>query len=125
VSKVISYSALARQQQLNYLKHKDREYRDREDLLARTRKLLFQLEAQLRQAELQQLEVFRELAAHFKIPLNFPDLGDRVGLQRWFATDPFLKILQAFFAGRLSPEECHRQLLELKPEGVKEPAPAE
>ncbi|MFI5330511.1 MAG: hypothetical protein ACHQ2F_05665 [Desulfobaccales bacterium] len=124
MSKVISYSALARQQQLNYLKHKDREYRDREDFLGRTRKLLFQLEAQLRQAEMQQQEVFRELAAHFKIPLNFPDLGDRVGLQRFFATDPFLQTLQAFFAGRLSAEECHRQLMELKPQGGKE-APAE
>ena len=125
MSKVISYSELARQQQLNYLKHKGREYRDREDSLGRTRKLLFQLEAQLRQAEMQQLEVFRELAAHFKIPLNFPDLGDRVGLQRFFATDPFLRTLQEFFAGRLSAEECHRQLMELKSEGVKEPAPAE
>ncbi len=119
MSKVISYSELARQQQLNYLKHRDREYRDREDSLGRTRKLLFQLEAQLRQAEMQQLEVFRELAAHFKIPLNFPDLGDRVGLQRFFATDPFLRTLQEFFAGRLSAEECHRQLMELKFRGGK------
>ena len=109
MSKVISYRALARQQQLNYLKHKDREYREREDFLGRTQKLLFQLEAQLRQAEMQQLEVFRELAAHFKIPLNFPDLGDRVGLQRWFATDPFLQILQAFFAGRLAPRSASRK----------------
>ncbi len=114
MSKVISYRALARQQQLNYLKHKDREYHDREDFLARTRKLLFQLEAQLRQAEMQQLEVFRELAAHFKIPLNFPDLGDRVGLQRFFATDPFLKTLQEFFAGRLSAEECYQKVMELQ-----------
>ena len=114
MSKVISYSALARQQQINYLKQKDREYREREDFLGRTQKLLFQLEAQLRQAEMQQLEVFRELAAYFKIPLNFPDLGDRVGLQRWFATDPFLQTLQAFFAGRLSAEECHQKIMELQ-----------
>jgi hypothetical protein len=114
MSKVISYRALARQQQLNYLKQKDREYREREDFLGRTQKLLFQLEAQLRQAEMQQLEVFRELAAHFKIPLKFPDLGDRVGLQRWFATDPFLQILQAFFADRLSAEECHLKVMELQ-----------
>ena len=114
MSKVISYRALARQQQINYLKQKDREYREREDFLGRTQKLLFQLEAQLRQAEMQQLEVFRELAAYFKIPLNFPDLGDRVGLQRWFATDPFLQTLQAFFAGRLAVEECHRKVMELQ-----------
>ena len=114
MTKVISYRTLARQQQINFLKHKDREYREREDFLGRTQKLLFQLEAQLRQAEMQQLEVFRELAAHFKIPLNFPDLGDRVGLQRWFATDPFLQILQAFFAGRLAAEECLQKIMELQ-----------
>ena len=114
MSKVIAYSELARQQQLNFLKHKDREYREREDFLGRTRKLLFQLEAQLRQAEMQQLEVFREMAAHFKIPLAFPDLGDRVGLQRFFATDPFLKTLQEFFAGRLSAEECYQKIMELQ-----------
>lgn len=114
MSKVISYRALARQQQLNYLKQKDREYGEREDFLGRTQKLLFQLEAQLRQAEMEQLEVFRELAAHFKMPLHFPDLGDRVGLQRWFATDPFLQILQAFFAGRLAAEECLQKVMELQ-----------
>lgn len=125
MSKVISYSELARQQQLNYLKHKGREYRDREDYLGRTRKLLFQVEAQLRQAEIQQLEVFREMASHFKIPLAYPDLGDRVGLQRFFATDPFLLTLQEFFAGRLSQEDCHRRIMKLKSEGEKEPASAE
>lgn len=114
MSKVISYSELARLQHLNYLKHKGREYREREDYLVRTRKLLFQLEAQMRQAEMQQLEVFREMAAHFKIPLAFPDLGDRVGLQRFFATDPYLKTLQEFFVGRLSAEECYQKVMELK-----------
>ena len=114
MTKVIPYSNLARQQQLNFLKHKGREYREREDKLGRTRKLLFQLEAELRQSEMQQLEVFREMAAHFKIRLPFPDLGDRVGLQRFFATDPFLKTLQEFFAGRLSPEECYQKIMELK-----------
>ncbi len=114
MSKVISYSELARQQQLNFLKHKDREYREREDFLGRTRKLLFQLEAQMRQAEMQQLEVFREMAAHFKISIAFPDLGDRVGLQRLFATDPFLKTLQEFFAGRLTPEACYQKVMELQ-----------
>lgn len=121
MTKVISYSDLARQQHLNYLKHKSREYAEREDYLGRTRKLLFQLEAQLRQAEMQQLEVFREIADHFKISLTFPDLGDRVGLQRFFATNPFLKILQEFFAGRLSKEECFQKVMKLK--GDSGPAP--
>ena len=116
MNKVISYSKLARQQQLNFLKHKGREYREREDYLGRTRKLLFQLEAQMRQAEVQQLEVFREMAAHFKLPLNFPDLGDRVGLQRFFSTDPFLKTLQEFFADRLSAEECYQRITALQTE---------
>ncbi|MCL4504039.1 MAG: hypothetical protein M1438_19620 [Deltaproteobacteria bacterium] len=116
MTKVISYSELARQQHLNYLKHKRREYGEREDYLLRTRKLLFQLEAQTRQAELQQLEVFREMADHFKIPLLFPDLGDRVGLQRFFANNPFLKVLQEFFAGRLSNAECLEKVMELKGE---------
>ena len=54
------------------------------------RKLLFQVEGQMRQAEIQQLEVFREMADHFKIALKLPDLGDRVALMEAFATDPFL-----------------------------------
>jgi hypothetical protein len=114
VSKVISYDNLALKQQLNYLKHKGREYREREDFLARTRKLLFQIEAEMRQAELQQLEVFREMAEHFKISLAFPDLGDRLGLQEFFATDPFLLTLKEFFAGRLSAEECYQKLTALQ-----------
>src|SRR5208337_5482822 len=84
MSKVISYSTLARQQQLNFLKHKIREYRERDDYLLRLRKHLFQVEAQMRQAEIQQLEVFQEIAAHFKIPLPLPDLGDRLGMQQLF-----------------------------------------
>lgn len=113
MGKVIAYDELARQQQLNYLRHKDREYREREDYLGKLRKLLFQVEAQMRQAELQQLEVFREMAAHFKIPLSFPDLGDRLGLQQFFATNPFLLTLQEYFAGRLSPEECYLRITSL------------
>lgn len=120
MTKVIPYSDLARQQQLNYLKHKGREYREREDYLGRVRKLIFQMEAQMRQAEIQQLEVCREMAAHFKIPLPFPDLGDRVGLQEFFATNPFLKILQEFFAARLSVEECLQRIAALQTEKVAE-----
>ncbi len=114
MAKVISYDSLARQQHLNLLKHKSREYREREDYLGRVRKLLFQVEAQMRQTEIQQLEVFRELAAHFKIPLSFPDLGDRVEMQRFFATNPFVVALQEFFAGRLSAEECYQKITALR-----------
>ena len=116
MSKVISYDNLALRQQLNYLKHKGREYREREDFLAQTRKLLFQIEAQMRQAELQQLEVFRAMADHFKIPLPFPDLGDRLGLQEFFAANPFLVTLKEFFAGRLSAEECHQRITAIQAE---------
>jgi len=56
------------------------------------------------------------MAAHFNIPLTFPDLGDRVGLQEFFATNPFLKILQDFFAGRLTPEECYQRITALQTE---------
>ncbi|MBU4234548.1 MAG: hypothetical protein L6277_17855, partial [Desulfobacterales bacterium] len=84
------------------------------------RKLLFQVEGQMRQAEIQQLEVFREMAGHFKIDLKFPDLGDRVGLQEVFATNPFLAALKEFFAGRLTAEECGEKILALQDES---PAP--
>ena len=110
MTKVIPYHTLARQQQLNYLKNQGREYRQREKYLADLHKQLFRIEAQVRQAELQQLEVFREMAAHFQIPLAFPNLGDRVGLQQLFATNPFLQTLQEFFAGRLSAEECYQRI---------------
>jgi hypothetical protein len=121
VSKIIPYAALARQQHLNFLKHQDQEYREREEYLARSRKLLFKIEAQMRQAEVLQLETFRQAAQHFRLPLAFPDLGDRLGLQEFFATNPFLVTLQAFFAGRLTPEECYRQIMELKGEGTSPP----
>jgi hypothetical protein len=118
MSKIIPYGTLARQQHLSFLKHKNREYREREDYLLELRKLLFQIEAQMRQAEFQQLEVFREMVEHFKIPLQFPDLGDRIGLQEIFATHPFLTALKEFFAGRLSPEECYEKIA-----GLQEPSP--
>ena len=121
MAKVISYSTLARQQQLNFLKHKGREYREREDYLSQVRKLLFQMEAQMRQAEFQQFEVFRELAAHFKIPLSFPDLGDRLGLQRFFASNPLLVALQEYFAGRLSAEDCYQRITALQTEAGASP----
>ncbi len=112
--KVIPFSTLSRQQHLNYLRQKGQDYREREDHLLRLRRLLFQIEAQLRQTEMQQLELFQEIAAHFKCPLGLPDLGDRVGLQESFRSHPFLVALQEFFASRLSAEECLERLLALQ-----------
>ena len=120
MSKIIPYSTLLRQQHASFLRHKHREYREREDYLTGLRKLLFQVEGQMRQAEIQQLEVFREVAGHFNIDLRLPDLGDRVGMQERFATDPFLAALQGFFAGHLSAEECSEKILALQDES---PAP--
>jgi hypothetical protein len=110
VSKIIPYSTLVRQQQESYLRHKNREYQEREDYLQGLRKLLFQIEAQMRQAEFQQLEVFREMVEHFKVPLKFPDLGDRVGFQEIFTSHPFLVALQDFFGDRLTAEECFAKI---------------
>jgi len=97
VSKVIPYATLVRQQHVSLLRHKSREYQEREEYLGGLRKLLFQVEGQMRQAELQQLEVFREMAAYFTLPVRFPDLGDRVGLQEFFASHPFPAALREFF----------------------------
>ncbi|MBI4644736.1 MAG: hypothetical protein HY743_13645, partial [Deltaproteobacteria bacterium] len=102
MGKIIPFSDLARQHQLNLLEHKRREYREREDYLARLRRLLFKIEGQMRQAEIQQLQVFQELSENLRVPLEFPSLGDRVALQEFFATDPFLLTLQEFLAGRLT-----------------------
>ena len=113
MSKIIPYSKLARQQHLNFLAHQAREFREREEYLAGLRKLLFKIEAQMRQAEMQQLEAFRQVADHFKIPLEFPSLGDRVALQELFASHPLLVTLQEFFSGGLEPEACLTRLLAL------------
>ncbi len=123
MGKVIPYSDLARQHRLNLLAHKRREYREREDYLAGLRKLLFQVEGQMRQAEMRQLQVFQDLAESLKIPLKFPSLGDRVALEDFFATNPFLLILKEFLADRLSAEECLERVTELRqkptaPEGA-------
>ena len=114
MSKIIPYSTLARQQHLSFLKHKSREYQEREAYLLELRKHLFQVEAQMRQAEFQQLDVFRDLVAHFKVDLQFPDLGDRVGLQEIFTSHPFLVALKEFFAGRLTAEACCEKILTLQ-----------
>ena len=116
MSKIIPYSTLLRQQHASFLRHKHREYQEREDYLTGLRRLLFQVEGQMRQAEIQQLEVFREIAGHFKIELKLPDLGDRVGLQEVFTTHPFLVVLKEFFAGRITAEECSEKILALQDE---------
>ncbi len=107
MAEIISYKDLARQHQLNFLEHQRREYQEREEYLAGLRRLLFQVEGQMRQAEIQQLEVFRQAADHFKVPLEFPSLGDRVAWQEFFEANPFLETLTRFFTNRLSVEDCY------------------
>lgn len=121
MSQVISYSRMARRQQLHFLNHKGREYREREEYLGSLRQLLFQVEAQMRLAEMQQLEVFRQMADHFQIPLAFPDLGDRLGLQQLFDSHPLLLTLKEFFAGRLSAEECYQKITALQDKSAAPP----
>ena len=67
---------------MSFLRHKHREYQEREDYLMGLRRLLFQVEGQMRQAEIQQLEVFREMAGHFKVDLKLPDWGIGSGCRR-------------------------------------------
>ncbi len=106
MSKIIPFSQLAKAQHLHFLEHKRREYQEREDYLQRLRRLLFQIEAQMRQAEVLQLDLFQQTARHFNIQLNFPSQGDRLAMQRFFVENPFLFTLTEFFADRLTPEEC-------------------
>jgi len=114
MGEVISYRDLVRQHQISLLEHKRREYREREDYLGRLRRLLFQIEGQLRQSEILQLQVFRDLAEGFKIPLNFPDLGDRVALQEFFSTDPVILTFKEFLEKRLDAKDCLEKLTELR-----------
>ena len=114
MSKIIPFDQLARAQHLNFLEHKRRDYREREDYLARLRRLLFQIEGQMRQAEVLQLEVFLQSAKHFQVNLEIPIQGDRLAMQRVFLDNPFLAGLSEFFAGRLTPEECLEKIELLK-----------
>ncbi|MFP3867489.1 MAG: hypothetical protein ACLFUU_04895 [Desulfobacteraceae bacterium] len=114
MNKVIEFSQLARQQQLHLLEHKRREFQEREDYLARMRRLLFQVEAQMRQAELEQYELYRQILENFQIDVDFPDLGDRVGMQALFAEHPALLTLTQFLEQRLDAEECYHRLKELQ-----------
>ncbi|MDI6852414.1 MAG: hypothetical protein QME75_02250 [Deltaproteobacteria bacterium] len=106
MSKIIPFSQLARAQHLHFLEHKRREYQEREDYLTRLRRLLFQIEGQMRQTEVLQQDVFLQAAKHFQIDLAFPSQGDRLALQRFFVENPFAFALTEFFAGRLTAEEC-------------------
>lgn len=106
MSKIIPFSQLVRAQHLNYLEHQRRDYQEREDYLGRLRRLLFQIEGQMRQAEIQQIDLFMQAAKHFQVDLDLPDQGDRIAFQRAFVEKPFLFALTEFFAGRLTAEEC-------------------
>ena len=114
MSKIIPYSTLLRQQHVSFLRHKHREYQEREDYLTGLRKLLFQVEGQMRQAEIQQLEVFLQIAKHFQVNLEMPIQGDRLAMQRHFAEEPLLSCLADFFAGRLTSTECLEKIELLK-----------
>ena len=106
MSKIIPFSQLAKAQDLNFLEHKRREHQEREDYLVRLRRLLFQVEGQMRQAEVLQLDLYLQAAKHFQVPLEFPSQGDRVAYQRAFVENPFLFTLTEFFSGSISAEEC-------------------
>jgi len=110
VSKIIPFSQLARAQHLNFLEHKRREYQEREDYLARLRRLLFQIEGHMRQAEVLQIDLFIQAAKHFQVKMELPSQGDRLAFQRAFAENPFLLALTEFFAGRLTTEECFEKI---------------
>ena len=106
MSKIIPFDQLARAQHLNFLEHKRRDYQEREDYLARLRRLLFQIEGQMRQAEVLQLDLFLQVAKHFQVNVELPIQGDRLAMQRVFTEDPFLASLAELFTGRLTTEEC-------------------
>jgi hypothetical protein len=119
MSKIIPFDQLARAQHLNFLEHKRRDHEEREDYLARLRRLLFQIEGQMRQAEVLQLDIFLQSAKHFQVNLELPIQGDRLALQRVFVENPFLSALSEFFAGRLTPEECLEKIDLLKEKPAK------
>lgn len=117
MSKIIPFSQLAKAQHLNFLEHKRREYREREDYLLRLRRLLFQIEGQMRQTEVLQLDLLQQVAKHFNISLKFPDQGDRIAYQRFLMENPFIATLTEFFAERLNAEECLEKIKALSRAG--------
>ncbi|MFW6123560.1 MAG: hypothetical protein ACOC6L_04905, partial [Thermodesulfobacteriota bacterium] len=86
------------------------------DYIARLRRLLFQIEGQMRQAEVLQLDLFIQMAKHFQVEMEFPIQGDRLALQRIFVEHPFLYALTEFFAGRLTAEECREKIEQVQKE---------
>lgn len=120
MSNIISFQQLARAQHLHFLEHQRREYQEREDYLTRLRRLLFQIEAQMRQTEVQQMEVFLQIGKHFQVNLEMPIQGDRLAVQRRFAEDPLLACLADFFAGRLTSAECLDKIDQLKGKPAQE-----
>ncbi|MBM4287527.1 MAG: hypothetical protein FJ135_05155 [Deltaproteobacteria bacterium] len=114
MSNVIPFSELSRQHKLNLLDHKRREYQDRELYLNRLRKLLFQVEGQMRQAEIEQIELYHAILDDFQIEVPFPNWGDRVGLQRLFKEHPALVTISEYLEERLAPEECYNRLMKIK-----------
>lgn len=111
---VIPFSELTRQHKLNLLDHKRHEYKERELYLNRLRKLLFQVEGQMRQAEIEQVELYHAVLDDFQVEVVFPNWGDRVGLQRIFKEHPALVTITEFLEERLTPEECYDRLMKLK-----------
>ena len=114
MSKVIPFSELSRQHKLNLLDHKRREYQEREIYLNRLRKLLFQVEGQMRQAEIEQMELYHAVLDDFQLEVVFPNWGDRVGLQRLFKEHPALVSITEFLEERLASQECYERLMKLK-----------
>ena len=117
MSNVIPFSELSRQHKLNLLDHKRREFQERESYLHRLRKLLFQVEGQMRQAEIEQMELYHAVLDDFQLEVAFPNWGDRVGLQRLFKEHPALVTITEFLEERLAPEECYERLMKLKETG--------
>jgi len=120
MSKVIPFSELNRQHKLQLLNHKRQEYQERENYLARLRKLLFQVEAQMRQAEMEQFQLYHAILDNFHLGITFPNLGDRVGLQQLFTQHPALTTLTDFLEEHLTPEQCFEKLEQLRQEPDKD-----
>jgi hypothetical protein len=114
MNNVIPFSELSRLHKLNSLDHKKQEFKEREIYLTRLRKLLFQVEGQMRQAEIEQVELYHAILDDFQLEVAFPNWGDRVGLQRIFKEHPALVTITEFLEERLSPEECYDRLIKLK-----------
>ena len=114
MSKVIPFSDLSRLQHLNFLEHKRREYQEQEVYLRRLRKLLFQMEGQMRQAEILQLDIFNQAAKHFQLPREVLGSKDRLQTHQAFTDSPFLSTLKNFFADHLTLEEAYQQIMTLR-----------